>query len=100
MKRYADRLREYLDQNPIKYAEGESLLEQLYWCYGEANTLDISEIKAQYQKLRCCIPEVSEDRFDEIFDIISTLLVLQEKTAFQIGAKIGMRLAAELLKND
>lgn len=95
MEKYADKLREYLTQNPIRYAEGDSLLEQLYWCYGEANTFDISEIKAQYQKLRCSIPEVSEDRFDEIFDIISTLFVLQEKTAFQIGAKIGMRLAAE-----
>lgn len=99
MKEYADKLREYLTQNPIRYAEGDSLLEQLYWCYGEANTFDISEIKAQYQKLRCSILEVSEGRFDEIFDIISTLFVLQEKTAFQIGAKIGMRLAAEFWDN-
>ena len=95
MKEYAEKLREYLTQNPIRYAEGDSLLEQLYWCYSEANTFDIPEIKAQYQKLRCSIPEVSEKRFDEIFDIISTLFVLQEKTAFHIGAKIGMRLAAE-----
>ena len=98
MEKCTNKLREYLSQNPISYAEGESLLEQLYWCYGEANTFDIWEIKTQYQKLRCSIPEVTEERFDEIFNIISNLFVLQEKTAFQIGAKIGMRLAAELFE--
>ena len=98
MKKYADKLREYLDQNPIGYAEGDSLLEQLYWCYGEANTLDLSEVKEQYQKLRCSIPEVSEERFDEIFNIISNLIVLQEKIAFQVGAKLGLRLAAEFFE--
>ena len=97
MRDYGDKLREYLEQNPIGYAEGDSLLEQLYWCYGEANSYDISEIKVQYQKLRCTMPEITEERFDEIFNIINTLCILQEKTAFQIGAKIGMRLAAELL---
>lgn len=97
MEEYANKLREYLAQNPIRYAEGESLLEQLYWCYIEANTFDNSEMKAQYQKLRCCMPEVSEGRFDEIFGIVSNLFVLQEKTAFQVGAKLGLRLAAELL---
>jgi len=96
MQDYGDKLKEYLDKNPIGYAEEDSLLEQLYWCYGEANSYDISEMKAQYQKLRCAIPEITEERFDEIFNIINTLFVLQEKTAFQIGAKLGMRLAAEL----
>ena len=99
MRKYADKLKEYLDQNPIGYAEGDSLLEQLYWCYGEANAFDISEIKEQYQNLRCRMPEMSEERFDEIFNIVSTLSVLQEKTAFQVGAKIGLRLAAEFFGN-
>ena len=98
MKKYADVLKEYLEQNPIGYAEGDSLLEQLYWCYCEANVFGTAEIKAQYHKLQCSIPEVTEDRFDEIFAIVSTLFSLQEKVAFQIGAKIGMRLAAELFE--
>ena len=43
------------------------------------------------------MPELSEKRFDEIFDGISALTTRQEKLAFQVGAKIGLRLAAELL---
>lgn len=95
MEKYADKLRKYLDQNPICYAEGDSLLEQLYWCYSEANTFDLSGVKEQYQELRCSIPEVSEERFDEIFGIISNLYLLQEKAAFEVGAKLGLQLAAE-----
>lgn len=96
MEKYTDKLKEYLDQNPIGYAEGNSLLEQLYWCYGEANTFDSQEIKEQYRNLQCSIPEVSEERFDEIFVIISNFFALQEKETFQVGVKLGLRLAAEL----
>lgn len=98
MCQYANKLREYLDQNPIAFVYGDSLLEQLYWCYWEVNSLDTTEIRMQYQKLRHSMPEISEERFDEIFAIISTLSILQEKISFQAGAKIGMRLAAELLE--
>ena len=98
MCKYANKLREYLDQNPIAYADGDSLLEQLYWCYWEANSLDTTEVRIQYQKLRLSIPEISEERFDEIFGVISSLSILQEKIAFQARVKIGMRLAAELLE--
>lgn len=97
---YADKLKDYLDQNPIGYTDGDSLLEQLYWCYGEANSFDITETREQFQKLRCCMPEITEDRFDEIFSIFSTLSILQEKHAFQVGIKIGLRLATEVLNGD
>ena len=97
---YADKLRKYLDRNPIAYTDGDSLLEQLYWCYGEANAFDITVTREQFQKLRSRMPEITEDRFDEIFSIFSTLSILQEKYAFQVGIKIGLRLAAELLNPD
>lgn len=96
MCKHTNKLREYLDQNPIAYADGDSLLEQLYWCYWETNSLDTVEIRMQYEKLRHSMPEITEERFDEIFGVINELSVLQEKAAFQAGAKIGMRLAAEL----
>ena len=98
MSTYANKLQEYLDQNPIGYTDGNSLLEQLYWCYIEANTFDNTEIREQFQKICSSMPELTMEKFDEIFDKISTLTILQEKYAFQVGAKIGVRLAAELLK--
>ena len=96
MNNYSDKLRAYLDQNPIGYTDGDSLLEQLYWCYVEANTFDSTAIREQFQKLYRSMPELSEHRFDEIFGYVCTLSVQQEKIAFQTGAKIGLRLAMEL----
>lgn len=98
MNQYGDKLRAYLDQNPMQYTDGDSLLEQLYWCYINANTFDNPELRNQFQKLYRSIPELSDDKFDEVFTVVSTLSVLQEKLAFQTGAKVGFRLAAELLE--
>lgn len=96
MEKYYDKLQAYLDANPIEYADGDSLLEQLYWCYIESNSFDSVELRNRFQELYRNFPELSEDRFDEMFAMINGLSVQQEKLAFQIGAKIGFRLAAEL----
>ncbi len=94
---YINKLRVYLDQNPMQYTDGDSLLEQLYWCYTEANTMDNADLQEQFRELYDSMPELSEDRFDVVFSAVSSLSVLQEKMAFQAGAKVGVRLAAELL---
>ena len=99
MEKYLDKLRLYLDANPIQYAEGDSLLEELYWCYIEMNSFDSAELRNRFQQLYRSFPELSEDRFDEMFSMINGLSIQQEKAAFQIGAKIGFRLAAELLSD-
>ena len=96
MSNYSDKLRRYLDANPIEYTDGDSLLEELYWCYIESNSFDNTELRNQFQELYRSFSELSEDRFDEMFAMINELSVQQEKLAFQIGAKIGFRLAAEL----
>lgn len=97
MEKYSDKLRLYLDANPIEYADGDSLLEQLYWCYIESNSFDSPELHDQFQRVYRSMPELSQERFDEVFNEISALTIQQEKLAFQVGAKIGLRLAAELL---
>lgn len=96
MEKYSEKLRLYLDANPIEYADGDSLLEELYWCYIESNSFDNAELRNRFREIYRNFPELSEDRFDEIFSMINGLSVQQEKLAFQIGAKIGLRLAAEL----
>ena len=97
MEKYSEKLRLYLDTNPIGYADGDSLLEQLYWCYIESNSFDNVELRNQFREIYRSFPEVSADRFDDLFTMINGLSVQQEKLAFQTGAKIGLRLAAELL---
>ena len=99
MEKYSDKLRLYLDANPIQYAEGDSLLEELYWCYIESNAFDSVELRNQFQRVYRSMPELSEERFDEVFTEISTLTIQQEKLAFQMGTKIGFRLAAELFES-
>ena len=98
MNLYKIKLRTFLDQDPIRYTEGDSLLEELHWCYTEANTCENPELRKQFQKLYQSLPELTEDKFDEVFSVVSTLSAQQEKLAFQIGAKIGFRLASELLE--
>ena len=98
MGKFAKKLREYLDRNPIQYAEGDSLLDELYWCYIESNYNADPEIRKQFQKLYSSMPELSPSKFEEIFSLINTLTSNQEKSAFQTGVKIGFRLAAELLE--
>lgn len=97
MNQYSDKLRAYLDQNPMDYTDGDSLLEELHWCCMEANTFDGEEVRETFQKLYRSMPELSEDRFDEVFSAVSTLSAQQEKLAFQIGVKIGLRLAYEVM---
>ena len=96
MSNYVDKLRAYLDQNPMHYTEGDSLLDELYWCYIEANTFDSTELRNAFKRLYCSMPELSEEKFDEVFNVVSTISIQQEKLAFQAGAKIGLRLIAEL----
>lgn len=97
MNQYVNKLRTYLDCNPIRYAEGDSLLEELYWCYTEANTCENPELRKQFQNLYRSLPELSENKFDGVFSVVNALSAEQEKVAFQIGVKIGFRLASEIL---
>lgn len=100
MEKYSDKLHAYLDANPIKYADGDSLLDELYWCYIESNSFDNAELRNSFQALYRSFPELSADRFEDLFAMVNGLSVQQEKLAFQIGAKIGLRLAAELLEQS
>ena len=99
MKSYTNKLQAYLEQNPMQYTEGDTLLEQLHWCYAEANSVDSPALRKAFRELYCSMPELSEDKFDEIFSLVSTLSALQEEMAFKAGAKVGFRLAAELLES-
>jgi hypothetical protein len=96
---YRKKLRAYLDQNPMQYTEGDTLLEQLYWCYTNANTMDSPALRAAFRELYTSMPELSEDRFDRVFSVVCSLSALQEELAFKAGAKVGFRLAAELLES-
>ena len=98
MNPYKNKFRIFLDNNPISYTEGDSLMEELYWCYTEANTVDSPQLRMHFQNLYQSLPELSEKRFDEVFSAVSTLAAEQEKLAFQSGARIGFRPASELLE--
>lgn len=98
MYKFTKLLQEYLDRNPIQYADGDSLLDELYWCYTESNYNADPEIREAFQKLHRSMPELSESRFDEFFNFVRALSAKQEKAAFRIGTKIGFRLAAELFE--
>ena len=98
MSGYAEKLDSYLKKDPIKYVDGNSLLEQLYWCYTESNAIDSPAMREQYKKVYNSMPVLSEEELDAVFTQISKLLVMDETLAFQAGVKVGLRLTMELLE--
>ena len=83
---------------PTKYADGDSLLSELYWCYTECNTIDSPELRAQFEKVYHSMLKLSDSKFDQVYNEINKLVVIHERLAFQAGVKIGLCLALELLE--
>ena len=74
-------------------------MDQLYWCYTNANTMDSLALRAAFCELYASLPELSEERFDVVFSAVCSLSAMQDELAFKAGAKVGFRLAAELLES-
>lgn len=52
MKRTAEMLKEYVEQNPLNYGEASSVLDVLFWHYAEYGSLDSEKIRDQFDALR------------------------------------------------
>lgn len=96
MNQYKEIVNSYLKENPLRFSEGTTLLEQLYWCYTECNPIDSEALKTQFAAIYKSMPELSDENFDRVFTQICKLQLLEERLSFEAGVKIGLRLAMEL----
>jgi len=100
MEIYTAKSNAYFKKHPVKYVneDGDSLLEELYWCYSQCNPINGVELRNQYKKVYQLMPELPDEKMDAILDEISMLCVMHESAGFQAGIRVGTRLAVELLE--
>ena len=74
----------------------QSILEVLFDAYNESSGFDNAAIKADFEKLYRCMNGKPLKEIDEIIYAVCTLCRDHEKSGFEEGIKVGVRLAQEL----
>lgn len=96
MKRIADILKTYVDQNPPDCGNAQDVLDRLYWCYMEHNRVDNCKTNDCYARLREKV-NLPFREYDEVLYIVSDLCLEYGRLAFLKGLKVGMLLTQELI---
>ena len=96
MKKLAQLLRSYVEQNPPSCGNAQDVADQLYWCYMERNRIDNDKTNACYTALREKA-NLPLQEYDEVLYIVSDLCLEHGRLAFMEGLKVGMLLMQELL---
>ena len=76
--------------------DAESILELLFNAYTEVTVLDNETIRQDFNALYAAMNGKSLREMDEILYPVCTLCRNHEKTGFEEGIKVGLRLAQEL----
>ena len=95
MKKLAQLLRSYVDQNPPSCGNAQDVVDQLYWCYMEHNRVDNDKTNACYDSLREKV-NLPLREYDEVLYIVSDLCLEYGRHSFLEGLKIGMLLMQKL----
>ena len=88
-------LRDCLMQNAASVDE-KSILTLLYEAYSEKHRLDDQKIKDNFNELYRAMNGMDLKTMDTILYPVCTLCRDHERTGFQEGVKVGIRLAKEL----
>ncbi len=98
MHPYIERLKEELEKNPPNYGyqSANSLLEMLYMWYVEWNPINSEQIRQDYLSLESCFCGGTDERLDDVIDVITRLCQNHEQVAFLEGLRVGVRLVQEL----
>ena len=90
-------LKDYLAQQTPNYQDGdaESLLEMLFNVYTQFNGFNNEIIRQDFNDLYAAMNGKTLREMDEIIYPVCTLCRDHEKTGFQEGVKVGIRLAQE-----
>lgn len=91
-------LKEYIaSEKPKRRTCGaKSLLEMLYDVYTEFNGIENDAIRKDFSALYAAMDGKSLREIDKIIDPVCTLCRDHQKTGFEEGVKVGIRLAQEL----
>lgn len=97
INKFARTLKSYVESQPSKSENGdaESLLELLFDAYVDFNGFDRETIRKGFHDLYAAMNGKTTQEIDEIIYPVCTLCWDHEKTGFQEGVKVGIRLAQE-----
>ena len=98
MDKIAQRLKAYIDANPIDLgdSDSETILDQLYQAYTESHESDPPEIGEGFKELEeflCTLP--LEDN-NAVFNLCCRLCIVYERKAFIDGLLYGAHLITEI----
>lgn len=99
MKKLAEMLKQYVEQNPSKYGDAESVLDILYWHHTEHGSADNEKIANQFAALRKLV-NFPRKEYDQVFYVVSDLCLEHGRLAFQEGMRVGMELAMEVYSGE
>ena len=97
LQKFVVALKVHLDQQTPNYQNGdaESLLEMLFNVYTEFNGFDNQVIREDFNNLYAAMNGKTLREMDQIIYPVCTPCRDHEKTGFQEGVKVGIRLAQE-----
>ena len=96
MKTYFEKLREFIEETPPDFSDGESVLTLLYEAYAESNKMDNGTIKEDFNELYCQMNGMELWEMDRIIYPVCTLCRDHQRSGFIEGIKVGIHLKEEL----
>ena len=98
MKKYLEKLKQHIADNPPDFGDANSVLGLLYECYNEIHPYDNEEIKADFNTLYQAMNGMPLREMDKVIYPVCKLCRDHEQAGFIEGIKVGMRLEQELTK--
>ncbi|MBR5021583.1 MAG: hypothetical protein IKY18_00025 [Oscillospiraceae bacterium] len=100
MSEYIQALKSLAQSNPINCADGDSVLALLYEAYSGTHPLQDTAIKQAFADLYQAMNGMALPEMDQILYPICTLRRTHERSGFEAGVKLGIRLAQELVESN
>lgn len=97
MKRLAELLKHYAEENLPNSGNPQNIADRLYWYYMEHSRIDNDKTNACYAALREKV-NLPLRKYDEVLYIVSDLCLEYGRQAFSEGLKVGVLLMQELGK--
>lgn len=93
-------LKTHIEQHPLNYGDGESVLTMLYEYHNENSPYDNEQIKADFNALYQQMNGMPLREMDKIIYPVCTLCRDHEKAGFVEGIRIGVAISKELRINE
>ena len=100
MEEYFRALENYVESRRLNLGDGEPILSLLYEAYGDANSIDDDQIKADFGELYRLLNGIPLPEMDWIVNPVCALCRDYERSGFIHGVQVGIRLVHEVRNTE